>query len=223
MAKLCKKRNMRTPRVETSEYRNNRGGVIKASALGAAAGAIVRNLAPLTKEEHDFFFNSSAINAVKTKVQKVRVNEANKIVDEITSGKLNLSQETKDVFTRSASLIGIEPKNASKYFEGASDAVKKEADALVNRITSVGIAKEHIELTNIKHAAKASRPLAYFVAVGALVAMTGKILVNAFKSLKPENEAEKKIDTKDLTMADVLLDGLGSNTEVLFLTNNSKR
>ena len=214
---------MRTPRVETTEYRSNRGGIVKAGAIGAAAGALVRNLAPLTKEEHDFFFNSSAINAVKAKAQKVRVNEANKIVDEIANGKLNLSQETKDVFTRSASLIGIEPKNASKYFEGASDAVKKEADTLVNRINAVGMAKEHIEYTNIKYAAKASRPLAYFVVVGALVAMTGKILVNAFKSLKPKNEAENKPQVKDLTMADVLLDGLGSNTEVLFLTNSSKK
>ena len=213
---------MRATRVETSEYRYKRGGVIKAGAIGATAGALVRSLAPLTKEEHDFFFNSSAVNAIKAKAQKVRVNEANKIVDEITSGKLNLSQETKDVFTRSASLIGIEPKNASRYLEGASENTKKEAANLINRIIAVGAAKEHIEATNIKDAAKASRPLVYFVAVGALVAMTGKILINAFKSLKPQDETENKIENKDLTMADVLLDGLGSNTEVLFLTSKSK-
>lgn len=197
-------------------------GVLKAGAIGALGGAVVRNLAPLTTDEHNLFFNSSAVDAIKSKVKTVRINEANKIAGEIQSGALKVSKDVGDTFVRSANLIAVEPKNITKVLDGASSEIKQGVNALASRIDAVGAVKQHAEIHSLKSAAKAARPLAYFAAAGALIAMSGKIIANAFNSLKPK-EFQVKEKQEKLTMADVLLDGLGSNTEVLFLTNEAKK
>ena len=202
------------------EKPNRHTGVLRAGAMGAVAGAAVRNLAPLTKDEHDVFLNSSVVDAVKNKAKNVRINEAHTIVEEISNKMLNISDEAKDIFTSKASLFAVKPESAGEYIKDASKTVKDEVGGLVSRVALAGAAKERVEFNSIKSAAKAERPLAYFMAAGALIAMTSKILVNAFRSLNPK-EAEKP-EKQTLTMADVLLEGLGSNTEVLFLTNDPK-
>lgn len=211
---------MRVTRVEQTQPKKH-SGIAKAGLIGAAGGALVRNIAPLTKSEHDTFFNSSALNAIKSKASKVRSNEAHKIIEEIADNRLQVSREAADIFSQHASTIALKPESAGDFFKSSSDAVKEEAGKLIKRVVSVGAVKEHTEITNIKNAAKQSRPLAYFVAIGAIAAMTGQIIKNAFVDLMPEKKVEKKED--NLTMADVLLEGLGSNTEVLFLTNSSKK
>lgn len=221
---LCKigYKNMRVQRVEQNQTKKPQG-MIKAGAIGAAAGALVRNFAPLTKDEHDVFFNKSALNAIKEKAKNVRINEANKIVEEIADNRLQVSNAAGDIFSKNANLIATKPKEAGKFFEGATDAIKEEGEKLISRVVTVGAAKEHTEITNIKTAAKQARPLAYFVAIGTIVALTGKLIMNTFNDLLPEKEENKPKEKQELTMADALLEGLGSNTEVLLLASNPKK
>jgi len=213
---------MRVTKVGQENTRQSQG-VLKAGAIGALGGAVVRNLAPLTTDEYKLFFNSSAVDAIKGKVKDVRISEANKIVSEIQNGALNVSQEVGDTFVRSANIIAANPDNVKGVVEGASAEVKEGIGALVSRIDAVGAVKQHTEIHSLKSAAKSARPLAYFAVAGALVAMSGKLIVNAFNSLKPKELQQVKEKPEKLTMADVLLDGLGSNTEVLFLTSEAKK
>lgn len=194
-------------------------GVLKAGAIGAAAGALVRNFAPLTKNEHDFFFNSSAVDGIAQKVKKVRVNEIEKIAKEFANGSLNVSKEAFDVFESHKSLIADEPKKVLDYIKDSGDSIKKGVKSLAERVDARGIAKQHIEVSDIKNAAKASRPIGFFIAMGTLAAMSGQVIANAVKACLPEKEEVAVKEPEALTMADVLLEGLGSNTEVLFLTN----
>ncbi len=202
------------------ENNSKTSSVLKAGGIGAIGGAVVRNLAPLTTEEHDFFFNSSAVSGIEQKVRKVRANEIEKIANEFKAGKLSVTKNAFDTFEKHKDLIQDEPKSALGYIKNASDDVKRGVSALVNRVDAIGAAKEHIEVSNIKSAAKSQRPLTYFALAGALIAMSGQVLVNAFKSCMPETEKTAK-EQEPLTMADVLLEGLGTNTEVLFLTNEA--
>lgn len=195
-------------------------GVLKAGAIGAVAGTLVRNLAPLTTEEHDFFFNSSAIDSIAQKTKKVRVNEIEKIAREFKGGSLKVSQDAFDVFESHKNVVADEPKRIMDYIKDSADSVKEGVRSLAHRVDSVGLAKQHIEVSNIKNAAKASRPLAYFAVAGALVAMSAQVIVNAVKACIPEKETKQNVEPETLSMADVLLEGLGSNTEILFLTNH---
>ncbi len=207
-----------------SENQNNKHhGVAKAGVIGAVAGGLLGNFAPLTKSEHDTFFNSANLKAIEEKVKATRLSEADKIVSEIASNKINISKEAGDIFTRTSSTIGANPKIADEYLKNASQNVKDEVGGLVSRVVNVGKAKQHIETNNIKSAAKAARPLAYFVLIGGLVAMSAKIIMNAFKDAMPKEEEQEKEDSGQLTMADALLEGLGSNTELLLLTSSSKK
>lgn len=202
------------------ENNSNATSVLKAGGIGAVGGALVRNFAPLTTEEHDFFFNSSAVSGIEQKVRKVRVNEIEKISNEFKAGKLNVAQGAFDTFEKHKDLIADEPKSVLGYVKNSSDDIKTGVKALAGRVDAIGAAKEHIEVSNIKSAAKSARPLAYFALAGALIAMSGQVLVNAFKSCMPSEEPQPK-EQEPLTMADVLLEGLGTNTEVLFLTNEA--
>ncbi len=85
---------------------------------------------------------------------------------------------------------------------------------------------------NVKEVAKAARPISYFALAGAFVAMSANIISNALKSNKNSDKESKKIivekekpkkEHEDLTMADLVLEGLGSNTEILFLTTHSHK
>lgn len=209
-------------RVNSVGQENNTktSSVLKAGGLGAVGGALVRSFAPLTTEEHDFFFNSSAVAGIEQKVKKVRVNEIEKISKEFKAGKLNVARDAFDTFEKHKDLIADEPKSVLGYVKNSSDEIKDGVTGLARRVDAIGAAKEHIEISNIKSAAKSARPLAYFALAGALIAMSGQVLVNAFKSCMPE-EKEAPKEQGPLTMADVLLEGLGTNTEVLFLTNES--
>lgn len=209
-------------RVNSVGQENNTktSSVLKAGGLGAVGGALVRSFAPLTTEEHDFFFNSSAVAGIEQKVKKVRVNEIEKISKEFKAGKLNVARDAFDTFEKHKDLIADEPKSVLGYVKNSSDEIKEGVTGLARRVDAIGAAKEHIEISNIKSAAKSARPLAYFALAGALIAMSGQVLVNAFKSCMPE-EKEAPKEQGPLTMADVLLEGLGTNTEVLFLTNES--
>ena len=202
------------------ENNTNTLSVLKAGGIGAVGGTLIRNFAPLTTEEHDFFFNSSAIAGIEQKVKKVRVNEIEKISNEFKAGKLNVAKDAFDTFEKHKDLISNEPKSVLGYVKNSSDEVKNGVKALVGRVDAIGAAKEHIEVSNIKSAAKSARPLAYFALAGALIAMSGQVLVNAFKACMPEEKEQHK-EQEPLTMADVLLEGLGTNTEVLFLTNEA--
>lgn len=202
------------------ENNTNTSSVLKAGGLGAVGGALVRSFAPLTTEEHDFFFNSSAVAGIEQKVKKVRVNEIEKISKEFKAGKLNVARDAFDTFEKHKDLIADEPRSVLGYVKNSSDEIKEGVTGLARRVDAIGAAKEHIEISNIKSAAKSARPLAYFALAGALIAMSGQVLVNAFKSCMPE-EKEAPKEQGPLTMADVLLEGLGTNTEVLFLTNES--
>ena len=202
------------------ENNSKTSSVLKAGGIGAVGGALVRSFAPLTTEEHDFFFNSSAVSGIEQKVKKVRVNEIEKISKEFKAGKLNVAQGAFDTFEKHKDLIADEPKSVLGYVKNSSDAVKEGVVNLTRRVDAIGAAKEHIEVSNIKGAAKSARPLAYFALAGALIAMSGQVLVNAFKSCMPSEEPQPK-EQEPLTMADVLLEGLGTNTEVLFLTNEA--
>ena len=202
------------------ENNSKTSSVLKAGGIGAVGGALVRSFAPLTTEEHDFFFNSSAVSGIEQKVKKVRVNEIEKISKEFKAGKLNVADEAFDTFVKHKDLIADEPKSVLGYVKNSSDAVKEGVVNLAGRVDAIGAAKEHIEVSNIKSAAKSARPLAYFALAGALIAMSGQVLVNAFKSCMPSEEPQVK-EQEPLTMADVLLEGLGTNTEVLFLTNEA--
>jgi len=208
-------------RVDSIGQENNTFSVAKAGVLGAAGGALVRNFAPLTTDEHDFFFNSSAVSSIEQKVKKVRMNEIEKISKEYKSGSLNVADSAYDTFIKSKDIIAEAPETALDYVKNSTDAIKDGMKTLVGRVDAVGTAKEHIEISNIKSAAKSARPLAYFAAAGALIAMSGQVLVNAFNSCLPDKKPEKKEEKEPLTMADVLLEGLGTNTEVLFLTNEA--
>ncbi len=212
-------------RVESIGQENNSksGSVLKAGAMGAVGGALVRSFAPLTTEEHDLFFNSSAQDAIKQKVKKVRGNEVEKIIEEFGAGKLNVSSESYDIFVKHKAEIAEKPKSVLEYVKDAGDSVKNGLKSLTGRVDAVGAAKEQIEVANIKNAAKSARPMAYFLAIGALVAMSGQVLVNAFNNALPKEEKTKEPEgeKEPLTMADILLEGLGSNTEILFLTNES--
>ncbi len=209
-------------RVNSVGQENNTktSSVLKAGGLGAVGGALVRSFAPLTTEEHDFFFNSSAVAGIEQKVKKVRVNEIEKISKEFKAGKLNVARDAFDTFEKHKDLIADEPRSVLGYVKNSSDEIKEGVTGLARRVDAIGAAKEHIEISNIKSAAKSARPLAYFALAGALIAMSGQVLVNAFKSCMPE-EKEAPKEQGPLTMADVLLEGLGTNTEVLFLTNES--
>ncbi len=202
------------------ENNSKTSSVLKAGGIGAVGGALVRSFAPLTTEEHDFFFNSSAVSGIEQKVKKVRVNEIEKISKEFKAGKLNVAQGAFDTFEKHKDLIADEPKSVLGYVKNSSDAVKEGVVNLTRRVDAIGAAKEHIEVSNIKGAAKSARPLAYFALAGALIAMSGQVLVNAFKSCMPNEKPQVK-EQEPLTMADVLLEGLGTNTEVLFLTNEA--
>ena len=209
-------------RVNSVGQENNTktSSVLKAGGLGAVGGALVRSFAPLTTEEHDFFFNSSAVAGIEQKVKKVRVNEIEKISKEFKAGKLNVARDAFDTFEKHKDLIADEPRSVLGYVKNSSDEIKEGVTGLARRVDAIGAAKEHIEISNIKSDAKSARPLAYFALAGALIAMSGQVLVNAFKSCMPE-EKEAPKEQGPLTMADVLLEGLGTNTEVLFLTNES--
>ncbi len=195
-------------------------GVLKAATIGAVGGALVRKVAPLTTEEFKLYFNSSAQNAIKQKVSKVRANEIKIMSDEFNHGTLNVAKDAFDVFEAHSGDISKNPKVAHELLESMPDNIKAGFSALLSRVDKVGIAKQHVEVSNIKNAAKASRPLAFFAIAGALFAMSGQIMVNAFKSCLPEEENEGKHPEK-LTMANVLLEGLGPNTEILYLTNKA--
>lgn len=213
-------------RVTNVGQENNSGtlSVLKAGTVGALGGAVLRSVAPLTTEEDAIFFNQSAKEAIKQKVKKVRTNEIEKIGHEFKSGALKVNTEAFDTFEKTKDVIAEEPKKALDYIKDSADAVKAGFTSLVKRVDTAGVAKEHIEVNNIKSAAKANRPLAFFVITGALVTMTGQLLINAFKSALPEEEEVKKQpEVHELTMADILLEGLGTNTEVLFLTNEAGR
>ena len=185
-------------------------GVLKAATIGAVGGALVRKVAPLTTEEFKLYFNSSAQNAIKQKVSKVRANEIKIMSDEFNHGTLNVAKDAFDVFEAHSGDISKNPKVAHELLESMPDNIKAGFSALLSRVDKVGIAKQHVEVSNIKNAAKA----------GALFAMSGQIMVNAFKSCLPEEENEGKHPEK-LTMANVLLEGLGPNTEILYLTNKA--
>lgn len=210
-------------RVTSVEQRNNSNmsGMLKAGVAGGLVGAAVRQLAPLTTDEQAIFFNPAAKSAIQTKVKNARINEANRIADEIGKGVLNISRQAGDTFSRSANIIAVSPKSAKTLVDEAPDAVKDGLKALISRVDTVGAVKEHIETNNIKNAAKSARPLAYFVGVGALVAMGGKMIANAFNALKSPSEKPQENKKDNLTMADVLLEGLGSNAEILFLTKEA--
>ena len=213
---------MRVDRIQSEKpQKSNAASIAKAGVLGSVGGALVRNFAPLTTQEHDVFFNSAAVEAIKNKGKNARINEANRLVDEIINGRIAISEEAKDIFTSKASIMAVKPESAADYLKNASGTAKKEVGGLLLKAASVGAAREHTEITSIKNAAKANRSLAYFMLVGALLTMSTQLIVNAFKSAAPKEEA-KKSEHEDLTMADVLLDGLGSNTEVLFLASESK-
>lgn len=203
-----------------NENNSKTSSVLKAGAIGAAAGAVARSVVPLTTEEHDFFFNSSAVQAIKSKAQKVRLNEIAKIGNEYRNGSLNVAPAAFDVFESHKDIVADEPKKALDFVKDKAEAVQDGFKTLVRRVDAVGAAKEHIEVSNIKNAAKSSRPLAYFAIAGALIAMSGQVMVNAFKSCMPKEEKPQK-EPHTLTMADVLLEGLGSNTEVLFLASEA--
>lgn len=208
-------------RVQSVGQQNNTktSSVLKAGVAGALGGALVRNFMPLTTNEHNFYFNESAKNAIREKVQKVRLNEVEKIASEYKSGTINLSKDAFDVFEKSKDSIVKEPKKAMNLLDDSAEAVKKAVKPLFERVNSVGAAKKHIEVASIKSAAKASRPLAFYVAMGALLLMSVQIIANAIKAALPKEETP--VDAKkNLTMADVLLEGLGENkAEILFLNN----
>ncbi|MDO5438282.1 MAG: hypothetical protein Q4F80_08815 [bacterium] len=194
--------------------------VLKAGAAGAVLSGLAGRFAPLTTDEHNFFFNASARDSIKQKVQKVRVNEIQKIGSEFANNTLNVSKEAFDTFESHKDVIAQEPKKALDYVKDSGEAVKAGFKSLVSRVDAVGAAKEHIEVSSIKNAAKSSRSIGFIALAGALVAMSGQIMVNAFKSCLPEEKPAKKPEEHHaLTMADVLLEGLGTNTEVLFLTS----
>ena len=52
--------------------------------------------------------------------------------------------------------------------------------------------------------------------------MSAQVMVNAFNSCLPKPE-KKQEPQEPLTMADVLLEGLGTNTEILFLTTETDK
>lgn len=209
-------------RVTSVDQQNNisASGMLRAGVMGGVMGAIVRNVAPLTAEEDAMFFNSAAKTAIKEKVSKVRANEVAKIAQEISDGTINVSKGAGDIFVKNKDIIANSSKKAEKIIGGAQDSIKEGLTSLISRVDMVGTAKEHIETNNIKTAAKSARPLAYFVGVGALIAMSGKMIVDAFNTIKSETAPQEK-KKHDVTMADVLLEGLGSNAEVLFLTNEA--
>ncbi len=204
-------------------HRHNSKGVLQAGVIGAIGGAVVRNFAPLTAEEHDVFLSSSKMKEIGEIVKNARKQETEVILDEIKNNKLSVSKEVAEKFASRAFSIANNPKTLPEYLKTLPQEVKGGVSGLAARVIDVGNAAKHTEINNIKNAAKASRPLTYFIAIGALVAMSGKLIVNAFKSCLPAKETKKTIKApKELTMADVLLDGLGSNTEVLFLTSKQK-
>lgn len=212
-------------RVTSVRQENNKRstGVLKAGLIGAGAGTLVRNFAPLTTEEHNFFFNDSAKKAIQDEVRKVRINETAKIAEDFAANKINISKEAYDVFEKSTSAVVDEPKKAMDIVANSADAIKTGFKSLVKRVDAVGAAKEHIEVSNIKSAAKTARPLGYFAAAGAFVAMTGQLIIDAFNQAAPKSEPIKQESDDSLTMADILLQGLGSNTEMLFLATESER
>jgi len=211
---------MRVTPVQENNTRST--GVLKAGAIGTVAGALVRNFAPLTTDEHAFYFNDSAKKAIQEKVLKVRSNEISKIAEDFTSNRLNITKEAYDVFEKSTSKVAADPKGAMEIVKDATDSVKAGFKALVHRVDAVGAAKEHIEISNIKSAAKSSRPLAYFALAGALIAMSGQFLVNAFNNAAPKKDVNQPKDNGSMTMADVMLEGLGSNAEIYFLATEAK-
>lgn len=206
---------------KVGQENNSSHNVLKAGAVGALAGAVVRNAAPLTTNEHNMYFNPSAKAGIEQKVKKVRINEIEKIGKEFRENKLNISDEVFDTFSRHKDVIADEPLSALDYVKNASNTVKEGVKTLVDRVNSVGAAKQQIEVSNIKSAAKSARPLAFFIAAGALIAMSGQVIINAFNSCMPKEEKPEEEEKAPLTMADILLEGLGTNTEVLFLTNEA--
>ena len=204
------------------ENTSNTLSVLKAGAMGAAAGALVRNLAPITTDEYDSFFNSAAKASIAKKAKDARLFEISNIETEFKAGKLNVANDAYDTFIRSKDAVADSPKKALDAVKDASDAIKEGFTSLVKRVDIVGAAKERIETNNIKSAAKSTRPLAYFAIAGGLIAMSAQVMVNAFNSCLPKPE-KKQEPQEPLTMADVLLEGLGANTEILFLTTETDK
>ncbi|MCD8023929.1 MAG: hypothetical protein LUE64_00150 [Candidatus Gastranaerophilales bacterium] len=212
---------MRVNSVGQENSANNGAGIVKAGAAGALAGGLVSAVAPLTTEEYADFFTSSAKEGIKKSVQKARSLEADKISEEIAGGKLNIVSEAADKFKSAKDVIVDEPKKALDIVENSADTVKNDFKALVNRVDKAGIVKQRCETHAIKSAAKGSRSIGYFALAGALVAMCAKVLYNA---ANPKPKAEKSNEPKEpLTMADALLEGLGTNTEILILTSEARK
>lgn len=221
---LCKKVKMNVTGVK-QENRSNTFSAIKTGAAGACAAALIGRFAPLTTEEHAEYFSKSATNSIKEKVKNSKISEIEAIKQEFKNGTLNVSGQAFDIFEKNTDSIIQKPKkDVFSIVKDSADDVKEGFKSLTSRVLKAGATTEHIETHTIKNAAKSARSLGYIAAIGALVAMTGQILVNLVKNSTPNensNTNKNKTETKgDLTMADILLEGLGSNAEILFLTNN---
>lgn len=202
------------------ENKSNNSNVLKAGVIGAAAGALVRNFAPITTSEYDTFFNSAALSSIEKKAKDARIFEIGNIENEFNAGKLNVANEAFDTFIKHKDEVADSPKKALDIIKDKSQAIKQGFGELAGRVDMVGAAKQKIEVNNIKSAAKSSRPLSYFAIAGALVALSAQVMANAFNSCLPKPE-KKQPTPEELTMADVLLEGLGTNTEILFLSKES--
>ena len=94
------------------ENKSNNSNVLKAGVIGAAAGALVRNFAPITTSEYDTFFNSAALSSIEKKAKDARIFEIGNIENEFNAGKLNVANEAFDTFIKHKDEVADSPKKA---------------------------------------------------------------------------------------------------------------